>query len=95
MLTSASTYEEVEAEYFNTANYLINESASEARRHAVAIRYLFVMLASNSVKGSNSVSFRVDLLQAELERAEAYAKAMDAKDRNVIRADLRGMRRHG
>lgn len=96
-IDSTSTYAQVEAEYRDTADYLIDQSASKARRHAAAIRHLLVLLPSNSVKGANSVSMRVDLLHDELRRAEAYALAAgrSSPSANVIRPDFRGMRDHG
>lgn len=96
-IDSTSTYAQVEAEYRDTADYLVDQSASKARRHAVAIRHLLLLLPSNSIKGSNSVSMRVDLLRDELVRAEQYALAAgrSSPTANVIRPDFRGMRAHG
>lgn len=73
-LTSASTFAEVLAEYKDTANYEINASAAEARRHVVAIRYLLVEMPNVSTKGSNSVGFSKSELQEQLKSAEEYAR---------------------
>lgn len=94
-LTSASTYADVEAEYRDTAGYRITGDAALALRHAVAIRYLLLLLPSNSVKGANQVSYSMSLLKDELEAAEAYAVHSPTNRTNVIRADFRGMRAHG
>lgn len=94
-LTSASTYAEVEAEYRDTASYLIDESASLALRHAAAIRHLLLLLPSTSTKGANSISYSMSLLRDELLRAEQYAIAKTTNATNVIRADLRSLRAHG
>lgn len=95
-ITSASTYAQVEAEYRDTAGYLANDSLDEARRHAIAIRHLLVLLPSATSKGSSSVSFRVDLLKDELERAESFALMKGAANTNrFVRADFSQMRKHG
>ena len=82
----------------DTASYRINESASEARRHAVAITFLLLMLPSTAVKGSNTVGYNMDLLRQEKRRAEDYADAVDgglSRKRNIVRADFRAMRTGG
>ncbi|MBX3467176.1 MAG: hypothetical protein KF878_09805 [Planctomycetes bacterium] len=92
-LTSSSTYAQVEAEYRDTADYLVDASAEKALRHAAAIRHLLILLPSSSAKGANAVGFNTTLLRDELVRAEDYARAR--RGPNVIRADFRSMRSHG
>ena len=97
-LTSASTFANVETEYKDTASYEINESASEARRHAVAIRFFLILLPSSSVKGSNSVGYSADMLRSELHAAIEYARQADGgltRKSNIVRFDGRSMRTNG
>ena len=97
-LTSASTFKEVEAEYENTASYRITQSASEARRHAVAIEFLLLRLPSTAVKGSNTVSYNPDLLRQRQLAAERFADDIDggiSRKGNIQRVDFRAMRTGG
>ncbi len=95
-LTSASTFAEVEAEYRDTAGYRLSGSASLALRHAVAIRFLLLLVPSTSTKGANTVGYSMSLLEKQLADAEAYATHAPTTGRtNVIRADFSSMRAHG
>ena len=76
-LSSSSTFVETETEYKDTASYRINESASEARRHAVAIRFLLLLLPNSATKGSNTVGYDMGLLRGELAEADDYANALE------------------
>ena len=97
-LSSTSTFKETEAEYLDTASYRLNNSANEARRHAIAIRFLLLKLPSSAVKGSNSVGYNMDLLRQEMAKAESFADAIDGavtRKKNIVHADFRAMRSGG
>lgn len=91
-ITSSSTYDQVLAEYKDTASYFSDNDIALAKRHAIAIRFLLMDQPSSATKGANSVSFRIDLLQKELERAEKFAWAAA---KTVMRVDFRRMRENG
>ena len=97
-LSSSSTFTQVEVEYFDTASYRINESASEARRHSVSITFLLRKSPSSSTKGSNVVSYDMSLLLDEKKKADDYADLVDGGRvrRNIVtRIDSRNMRGQG
>lgn len=95
-LSSTSTFAEVDAEYKDTASYRLSNDSTLALRHAVAIRFLLLLIPGNSTKGANSVSYSMSLLKDELEAAEDFATHAATTGRtNVIRADFRNMRAHG
>ncbi len=97
-LTSSSTFTQVESEFKDTASYRINQSASEARRHAVAIEFLLLLLPSSATKGANQVGYDMGLLAAKQDRAYAYADSIDGgitRKNNRVQADFRTMRTNG
>lgn len=93
-LSSSSTFAQIENEYLDTASYLQDNSRALALRHAIAIRYLLFKVPNTSIKGANTVSYNMGLLQDELVRAEEFAKAAATGSR-FIRADLSKLRSHG
>ena len=92
-LTSASSYDDTEAQYRNNADYYVAGSASKARLFAEACRHLLLLLPSTSIKGANTVSFSMSLLRDELKQAEAYARAKGTS--SIVRTDFRRMRGQG
>jgi hypothetical protein len=90
-ITSASTYDEVKAEYRDTADYRSSSTAALARRHAAAIRHLMVMHPLSAQSDTQSVS--MPSLEKQLEAADAYADAVGST--RIVRADFSQVRAHG
>lgn len=96
-ITSSSTFAEVQAEYEDTAGYLINESVSEALRHAKAIAVLLVRLPMQATRGGNMVTYDIPRLEKQRADAISYAEAKGASSNgsSVIRADFSQLRAFG
>lgn len=95
-ISSASTFTEVEAEYLDTSQYVQQRSSFLAYRHAIAVRYLLLLIPSTTTKGSNSVSYSTSVLERELKRAEQYAVQFDVSSAGgIVRVDFRNMRTYG
>ena len=98
-LTGSSTLSQIETAYGDNGSYVEDDSVAKCRAFITACRLLLVKLPTVSVKGANSISFRVESLQRELERAQAWlethsttASDIQAGPR-VTRSDFRGFRR--
>ena len=73
-LSSSSTLAEVKAAYKDNASWSEDQSVTKARAFVTAARILLVELYSQQTKGSNSLGFRVDLVESQLEKAERFAE---------------------
>jgi hypothetical protein len=97
-ISSASTYEEIEAEYLDTLAYEREGSVSKAYRHAEACRALRLKRPNTATKGSNTVTYSAeDLAKAEKD-ALAYARSTAASSEgssSFIRASFKSLRDHG
>lgn len=73
-LTSASTFEQVQAEYRDTASYSLTADVALAKRFVVACRFMldptFLQDEHRHAGESSRISF--DRVREELERAEAF-----------------------
>lgn len=96
-ITSASTYAEIEAEYLDTLSYEREGSVSKAYRHAEACSALRLKRPNTSTKGSNSVSFSVESLEAAAKAATQFARANDTATggSSFVRASFTSLRDHG
>jgi len=83
----------VEAEYKDTVGYFTSPLPELANRHAIAIGFMELLIPETSIKGSNTVRYRVDILRDEKHAAILYAR--QAAGGNIVRASLRSMRRYG
>lgn len=97
-ISSASTYEEVEAEYLDTLAYEREGSVDKAFRHAEACAALQLKRPNTATKGSNSVSYAAENLIASQKNALAYARstaAATAGGSSFVRADFTSLRDRG
>lgn len=96
-ISSASTYDEIEAEYLDTLAYEREGSVSKAYRHAEACSALRLKRPNTATKGSNSVSFSVESLEAAAKAALAYARASDTATggSTFMRGSFGNMRDYG
>ena len=97
-ISSASTYEEIEAEYLDTLGYEREGSVSKAYRHAEACNALRLKRPNTATKGSNSVSYAAENLIQSAKDALAYARsnaAANAGGSNFVRADFSSSRDRG
>lgn len=79
-LTSSSTDAEVQAEYDNTASYILDQDLDKARRFVVAATIMISRRPSSMTKGANAMSNRVDLIDAALQRAQKWLEARSTDD---------------
>lgn len=86
-----------EAAYFSNADYAEVRSVSKARAFVTACRKL-LLAPSSMVKGSNSISSRIDLFRDELRDAQKWLERFSPDDIPgplVTKTDFRGFRRGG
>lgn len=76
-VTSASTVAEIEAAYVDNGSYVEDQSVTKCRAFITAARALLIKLPTVATKGANSLSYRVESVQRELERAQAWLEARD------------------
>ena len=97
-LTGSSSLSTIETAYGDNASYTEDQSVAKCRAFITAARLLLLKLPSVAVKGSNSLSFRLESIQRELERAQEWLEAHSTDDDDiqggprVTRADFRGLR---
>lgn len=77
-LSSSSTLAQVEASYDDNASWTEDKSTAKARAFVTAARMLLRRLPSSSQKGSNALTFRLDLIRQELAEAQTFLQAHDA-----------------
>ena len=97
-ISSASTYDEIEAEYLDTLAYEREGSVSKAYRHAEACSALRLKRPNTATKGSNSVSFSVESLEAAAKAALDYARANASNSdgsSSFVRASFTSLRDRG
>lgn len=95
-VNSSSSTAQVRDAYDDNASYAEDNDLQKARRFITACRILLRRTSTNSVKGSNQVTLRVDLLQDELERAQEWLEARDPDQRlgpRIVKPDFRQFRR--
>lgn len=88
---SSSTLDEVEAEYDDTASYLVDGSVEKARRFEVAVRILIRRVADEKSHGSSRLARRENLrlLQKELEDVRGWLRANDTNRRpRAVHGDM-------
>jgi len=94
-LSSASTLTQIENAYLDNASYAEDRSTAKAKIFITACRMLIFKLPSAQAKGANSLAYNRNLLQSELDRAQAWLAAKDDDERPeppVTRADFRRSR---
>lgn len=97
-ISSASTFSEIEDEYLDTLSYEREGSVSKAFRHAEACSALRLKRPNTATKGSNSVSYSVESLEAAAKAALAYARGNDNTNTggsSFVRASFRNLRDNG
>lgn len=77
-LTSASTLAQIEAAYDDNASWFEDKSVAKAKAFVTATRMLLRRIYSGQTKGANSLSFRIDLLQKELDEAMDFVRKHDS-----------------
>jgi hypothetical protein len=73
-----STDQEVWKAYDDNASYVEDNSTVKARAFITAVRILLRRTPSGLLKGSNSLSFNVEVLQKQLQDAQVWLEARDA-----------------
>ncbi|HYE91773.1 MAG TPA: hypothetical protein VEA38_12165 [Terriglobales bacterium] len=97
-LSSSSTLTQVENAYDDNASYAEDQSVTKCRAFITAALILLRRLPSTAVKGSNSISNRLEGIENRLKKAEDWlaAHTTDADDvqaaPRVVRADMRNSR---
>ena len=94
-LTGSSTDAEVRASYDNNASYVEDNSTSKARAFITAVRILLQRTPSGMTKGSNALTFNVEVLQRQLKDAQEWLEARDITYRvgpDATRPDFRRFR---
>lgn len=76
-VTSSSTVAEIEAAFVDNGSYVEDQSVSKCRAFITAARALLIKLPTTATKGANTLSFRVESVQKELERAQSWLEARD------------------
>jgi len=76
-LNGSSTLAQVETSYDDNASYLEDNSTDKAAALITAGRILLRRLPSSSAKGSNALTFRLDLIRQEMMQATEYLLAHD------------------
>ena len=76
-LNGSSTLAQVETSYDDSASYLEDNSTGKAAALITAGRILLRRLPSSSAKGSNALTFRLDLIRQEMQQATEYLLAHD------------------
>ena len=76
-LNGSSTLAQVETAYDDNASYLEDNSTAKAAGLITAGRILLRRLPSSSAKGSNALTFRLDLIRQEMQQATEYLLAHD------------------
>lgn len=97
-MATAAQLSQAETDYLDNADYAESRSVSKARSFVTACRKLLVLLPSSMVKGSNSVSQRVDLIRDELRDAQAWLERFSSDDIPgpiVTRTSFKSFRRIG
>jgi hypothetical protein len=96
-LSSSSTLTEVEAAYDDNAGYAKTASLSKCRDFIEAARILLRRYPSTATKGANALSYPLDRIQKELDRAVEWLSVnstteSDIPGPRVTRADFRYLR---
>ena len=76
-INSGSTLAQVEAAYDDNASWLEDNSTGKAAIFVTSVNILLRRLPSSSAKGSNALTFRLDLLRQQLQEAKEYLLAHD------------------
>jgi hypothetical protein len=76
-LTSASTLEEVQAAYYDNADYDAVGSVTKAKDFIVACRYLILHLPRNINTAGSGVSPNVIDVRSEMQRAQTWLASND------------------
>ncbi len=76
-INGSSTLAQVETSYDDNASYLEDNSIAKAAAMITAGRILLRRLPSSSAKGSNALTFRLDLIRQEIQAATEYLLAHD------------------
>lgn len=76
-LSGSSTLAQVETSFDDNASYLEDNSIAKAAALITAGRILLRRLPSSSAKGSNALTFRLDLIRSEIQTAVEYLLAHD------------------
>jgi len=82
-LTSASTLSQVEAAYIDNASYAEDGSVSKAKAFITACRILLLKIPKESSTPQSRGVFNTDLIQKEMEIAQAWVMASDTSDSSV------------
>jgi hypothetical protein len=94
-LSGTSTDAEVRRAYDDNASYVEDNSTVKARRFITAVRIMLQRTPSGMTKGSNALTFNVEVLQRQLEEAQKWLEARDSAYRvgpDVTKADFRRFR---
>jgi len=94
-ITGSSTVEEIEKEYLDNSSYGETNDFAKCRLFITACRALIIRLPSTATKGMNSLSYRLESLQRELERAQEWLETRsreDAPNYPTTNADFRNSR---
>lgn len=79
-IDGSSTIEEIEKSYLDNASYGETLDFGMCRAFITACRALIIRLPATATKGMNSLSFRLESVQQELERAQEWLEQRSRSD---------------
>lgn len=96
VLSSASTFEDVVAEFMDSMSYREDADVAKASRFVTACTYLIVLRPNASTKARTSFAFDAAEIRRLLEDARQFVGAKSATSRaqrRVLQVDCTGFRR--
>ena len=75
MTATYTTLDAAQTAYLESANYAVDSSLAQAKKHAVACRCLLLLLPQAAAQGGASTTWRPDLIEKSLAAAEAFVAA--------------------